>query len=311
MGIVAGALGAGSALLGYNSSKKQAKAAQNAADTQAEATKYASDLQQKQYEQTRSDLMPYSDAGKNALGQLTGFNPQAYQGDQFSFNGSGDTGYSSQLPDSNIHSAYDGPTYQVGEFNFEESPSYQFRKQQGMDGIQGSAAARGGLQSGGTLKALNNYNSDLASQEYATAHNQYLQNEGLNQNQAQLGFNQYLGQAGLQQNNFNNALQNEQMRSNQHQQAFNNYQSQDNNAYSRYMTDQNNQYSRLNNLVGIGQNASAGIGNMGAQTAQSVANNTMAGANAQASGIIGAANARADGMQNLIGGMGSLAGLFI
>lgn len=289
-------------------SNKQAKAATQAAQTQADATDRASQIQKEMYEQTRSDLNPYTQVGTNALAQMAGFNPQAYQGDQFSFNGSGNTGYSSQLPDANIHSAYDGPTYQVGEFNFEESPSYQFRKQQGMDGIQGSAAARGGLQSGGTLKALNNYNSDLASQEYATAHNQYLQNEGLNQNQAQIGFNQYLGQAGLQQNNFNNALQNEQMRSNQHQQAFNNYQSQDNNAYSRYMADQNNQYSRLANLVGIGQNSAAQVGSAGMQTGQAIANNTMAGANSVAMGQVAAGNRTKNNFNSLLGVAGTIGG---
>lgn len=294
-------------VLGYSSAKKQAKAATQAANTQAESTRYASDMQKQMFDEVRADQKPYMQAGASAIGRMAGFNPGAYQGNGFNYNGSSNP-YSSSLPGPNVHSDYNGPEYNVGQFNFEESPGYQYRKQQGMDGIQSSAAAQGGLLSGATLKALNNHNSNLASQEYATAHNQYLQNEGLNQNQAQLGFNQYLGQAGLQQNNFNNALQNEQMRSNQHQQAFNNWQSQDNNAYSRYMTDQNNQYNRLNNLVGIGQNAAAGVGNAGMQTAQAVANNTMAGANAQAAGTIGAANARAQGTQALGGALGGLIG---
>lgn len=304
-------------ILGYNSSKKQAKATQQAAETQAEATKYASDLQQKQYEQTRADLSPYTSAGKSALYKMTGFNAPAYDGEGFIFNGSRDTGYSSgyNTPDANVNSAYTGPSYTPSQFNFEESPSYQYRKQQGMDGIQGAAAARGGLQSGATLKALNSHNSDLASQEYNTAYNQHLQNEGLNQTAAQLGLAQYATQNNAMQNNFANAMSVEQLKSNQHQNAFNNWQSIDNNEYSRYMTDQNNEYNRLNNLVGIGQNSAALVGNMGAQTAQSVANNTMAGANSQAAGTIGAANARAQGTQALGQGLGSLiggvAGLFI
>ena len=294
-------------VLGYSSSKKQAKATENAANTQAASTRYASDMQKKMFDEVRADQKPYMQAGANAIGRLAGFNPSAYQGSGFNYNGSSSP-YSSSLPDANVHSNYDGPKYNVGQFNFEESPGYQFRKQQGMDGIQSSAAASGGLLSGATLKALNNHNSNLASQEYSNAHSQYLQNEGLNQTAAQLGLNQYATESGLQQNNFNNAITADQIRAGQHQQAFNNWQSQDNNAYSRYMTDQNNQYNRLNNLVGIGQNAAAGVGNAGMQTAQAVANNTMAGANAQAAGTIGAANARAQGTQALGGALGGLIG---
>lgn len=284
----------GKAIGSITGSNKQAKAAQQAANTQADATKYASDLQQKQYEQTRNDLMPYATAGRNALSQLTGFDPQSYQGGSFSFNGTSNPGYSSEQ--------YQASTpYQTSEFNFEESPSYQFRKQQGMDGIQSQAAAGGNLLSGSTLKALNNYNSNLASQEYDNAFNQYQTDENRR-------FGQY---ATTENQNFNRYLNQEQLNQGQHQQAFNNWQSQDNNAYSRYMTDQNNQYNRLNNLVGMGQNASAGIGNMGAQTAQSIANNTMAGANATAAGQIAKGNSTANNFQQLLGLGGMAAGMFI
>lgn len=261
-------------VLGYSSSKKQAKAAENAANTQAESTRYASDMQKQMFDEVRADQKPYMQAGASAIGKMAGFNPGAYQGSAFNYNGSSNPNYTSQQYDAN-------------EFNFEESPSYQFRKQQGMEGIQSSAAAQGGLLSGSTLKALNNYNSNLASQEYDNAFNQHATSE----NQR---FNRYLNQ--------------EQLNQGQHQQAFQNWQSQDNNAYNRYMTDQNNQYNRLKDLVGIGQNAAAGVGNAGMQTAQAVANNTMAGANAQAAGTIGAANARAAGTQALGGAIGGLIG---
>lgn len=248
-------------VLGYSSSKKQAKAAENAANTQAESTRYASDMQKKMFDEVRADQKPYMQAGASAIGKMAGFNPSAYQGSAFNYNGSSN------------------PYYSSGDFEFNESPSYQFRRQQGMDGIQSSAAAQGGLLSGSTLKALNNYNSNLASQEYGNAYNQYLQGEQLKQGQ--------------------------------HQQAFQNWQSQDNNAYNRYMTDQNNQYNRLKDLVGIGQNAAAGVGNAGMQTAQAVANNTMAGVGARADGMINSANARAQGTQAIgeaIGGLGRLVG---
>lgn len=50
--------------------------------------------------------------------------------------------------------------------NFYESPDYQFRLKEGLDAVQNSAAARGGLYSGNTLRGITDYASDLASQEY-------------------------------------------------------------------------------------------------------------------------------------------------
>jgi hypothetical protein len=48
--------------------------------------------------------------------------------------------------------------------NFYESPDYQFRKEQGMEGIGATFAARGG--GGNALRALNEFNSNLAAGEF-------------------------------------------------------------------------------------------------------------------------------------------------
>ncbi len=53
----------------------------------------------------------------------------------------------------------------IGTFS-PDDPSYQWRFQQGEDAIQKSAAARGSLLTGGTLKDLLNYGQNAASQEY-------------------------------------------------------------------------------------------------------------------------------------------------
>jgi hypothetical protein len=50
-------------------------------------------------------------------------------------------------------------------------PGYQFRLDQGMQALQRSAAARGGLLSGGTLKGLTDYSQGQASQEFGNAWN--------------------------------------------------------------------------------------------------------------------------------------------
>ncbi|MFK7336392.1 DNA transfer protein p32 [Acinetobacter baumannii] len=73
------------------------------------------------------------------------------------------------------------------------------------------------------------------------------------------------------------------------------------NAYNRFNADQTNTYNRLSNIVGLGQNAAAGVGNAGIQTGQAIANNTMAGANAQAAGTIAAGNQRANDFQTMLG----------
>lgn len=54
---------------------------------------------------------------------------------------------------------------------FQTSPGYDFRMQEGVNAIDRSAAARGSLMSGQTLKALNEYGQGLASQEYGDYYN--------------------------------------------------------------------------------------------------------------------------------------------
>ena len=96
------------------------------------------------YDQTRKDLDPYNQAGNKALSQIMG--------------DIGSNGYFNQ-------------TY-TGQDIYDD-PSYKFRLQQGTDAIQSSAAAQGGLLSGATLKALQNYGQDYASQEYSNAYNRF------------------------------------------------------------------------------------------------------------------------------------------
>lgn len=129
---------------GITGSNKQAKAATKAADTQYEATKYASDMQKDMFDQTRKDQQPYMQAGNTALSQLMG--------------GMG--------ADGQFMKSYSGE-------DIYSDPSYQFRLNQGLDSIQSGAAAQGGLLSGATQKALMNYGQDAASQEYSNAYGRY------------------------------------------------------------------------------------------------------------------------------------------
>jgi hypothetical protein len=57
--------------------------------------------------------------------------------------------------------------------DFEKDPGYQFRLDEGTKALERSAAARGGLMSGGTGKALERYGQDSASAEYSNAYNRF------------------------------------------------------------------------------------------------------------------------------------------
>ena len=134
--IAGGATIAGGAMASRASSK--------AAKTQAASADRASQIQQENFEQTRKDLMPYKQAGDTSLKQLMG----------------------QMTPNGYFNQTYTGQ-------DIYSDPSYQFRLQQGQDAIQSSAAAKGGLLTGATLKALQNYGQESASQEYSNAYNRF------------------------------------------------------------------------------------------------------------------------------------------
>lgn len=74
--------------------------------------------------------------------------------------------------------------------DFNADPGYNFRLGEGEKAIERSAAARGGVQSGGTLKALTRYNSDYASGEIDKAVSRF-------NNNRQFKTNTLLSSAGL------------------------------------------------------------------------------------------------------------------
>ena len=134
----------GAAAVGAAGSAYAGKKSSKAAQTQAASADRASQIQQGNFEQTRKDLMPYKQAGDTSLSQLMG----------------------QMTPDGYFNQTYTGQ-------DIYSDPSYQFRLQQGQDAIQSSAAAKGGLLTGATLKALQNYGQESASQEYSNAYNRF------------------------------------------------------------------------------------------------------------------------------------------
>lgn len=107
----------------------------------------ATALQREMYERQRADQMPYMESGQRAIGTLDRLN----QGDFSSFT---------------------------------ESPDYQFTRDQGIKGLDRSAASRGTQYSGGQLAALADYAGGVASQNYSDYYNRIYQLAGLGQNAA-------------------------------------------------------------------------------------------------------------------------------
>jgi hypothetical protein len=133
----------GSAVIGAyaagEAGKQQSQAAGQAAQVQSDAAKYAADLQQKQYEENVKRQQPFYQAGVNALPELV----QASKYTPFSMS------------------------------QFQQDPGYGFRLAEGQKALERSAAARGGLISGGAMKAATRFGQDMGSQEYTNAFNRY------------------------------------------------------------------------------------------------------------------------------------------
>lgn len=178
----AGAIVGGSLLSGYMGSQ----AAGNAANTQAQAGQAAAQLQ---YQSTQNQLaqqmqmfninqanqQPYMQQGAGAVGAL---------GNALGVSGNtGAAGYGSLTQPFN--NAALAQTI---------NPSYQFQLQQGMQSLQSSAAARGGLLTGQGAKDIANYSQGLASTNYQNAFQNYVTQQ-TNQYNRLSGIAQ-LGQAG-------------------------------------------------------------------------------------------------------------------
>lgn len=167
MSFVAVAIGTGVA--GITGAVINSNAVGGAAQTQANATNNATALQSQMYAQQQADAAPYRQAGVSAL---------------------------SQMQDPSFQQTFNASDMEQND------PGYAFRLQQGQQALERSAAASGGLQSGGTLKGIANYAQNYASNEYNNAFNQFQssQNQRFNQLASIAGLGQtangQVGQAG-------------------------------------------------------------------------------------------------------------------
>lgn len=68
---------------------------------------------------------------------------------------------------------YGSMAKQFGMDQFQQDPGYAFRQSESLKAMERSAAARGNLLSGSTMKGIQRFSQDLASQEYQNAFNRY------------------------------------------------------------------------------------------------------------------------------------------
>ena len=147
--ILGAVIGAGASLIG---GMMASSAASKAADAQVQAANNDIALQKAMFEKQVALQEPFRAAGltaQNRLLDLLGL--------------SGNT----------TAKGYGSMGEQFSADKFVADPSYAFRLSEGQKALDASAAARGGLLSGNTLKATVDYGQNAASQEYQNAFNRY------------------------------------------------------------------------------------------------------------------------------------------
>ncbi len=146
------AIGIGSSIVGgvmaHKAASAQASAADRAAQLAHEDQQASLAFQKQQWEQQQANEAPWLKAGGAAETQLSDL----------------------MGPGGELAQPW-GETFQAPTAATEQNdPGYQFRLDQGMQALQNSAAARGGLLSGGTAKDIAKYSQDYASNEYGNVY---------------------------------------------------------------------------------------------------------------------------------------------
>lgn len=198
---IAGAavVGAGASIISGN----------KAAGAVKDAAQQSSDVQRYMYDKSRADYAPWRTVGTNALNKLAkiyGVAPETLMpswgqqattpGNLAANYGMGNDMWGGVVGGGGVSGNYQGlPTQQPttaqatndnGPFaDFYKSPDYQFRLNEGMKAIERSAAARGGLRSGATMKAVGNYAQGVASGEWNSYVNRLAALAGIGQQATQ------------------------------------------------------------------------------------------------------------------------------
>lgn len=248
--------GASQAVAGVADAGINASAAIYGAKTQADASKYAVDqtattaanslaFNKGVYDTTTANEQPYMAAGSSAANTL-----------------------SAGLSDGSLTAGY-SPQFSFSGVNEANDPAYQFDLTQGTDAIQKSAAASGGLVSGGAMKDLDTYSQGYASNQY--------------------------------QQSYSNALA-------QYQQAYNQYETTQSNTYNRLASTAGLGQNAVTQTATSGNaasntnaNVSTAANNTTAALTTAAAANSASSANSLANGITGGVNTLANAYQSSTG----------
>ena len=170
---------------GIGSSLIQSEAARDAAREQRRSIQKSTQLQQQGFEQAREIQDPFLRGGQQAFGTLSDLVTQGLQQPQ------------EQLP-----VLTQGQGFTPGQFSISDitqDPGIQFAQEQAQQAVERSAAARGGLLGGGTLRELTREATGLAGQQAGQAFNRFL-------GQQQLGLSGAQQRLGAEQQQFGQAL---------------------------------------------------------------------------------------------------------
>jgi hypothetical protein len=237
------------------------RASRSAANTQAQSARDANAAMLEMFNQNRTDMEPWRNAGVQGLNALLwglgvgGGNSPGLNAADAQARGSSEVRNSrfpwmtrnmlTNGPEGSPQAAQPGgqPTgygdlmRSFGASDFQADPGMNFRLNQGETAINRNALARGRFNSGQALRELHRFNSDLASQEFGS-------------------------------------------------------------AYNRFNNDQTNRFNRLASLSGVGQTATQSVNADRSQLGSATAGNIIGAGNAQAAGRIGSANAWGNAFNN-------------
>lgn len=248
-----------------------AAATTKAAELQSQAQKEALDLQKRMYEEGVARQQPFYQAGvaalpelqRRAMAQTPGFEYGGEQPAAFQYGGQQPTfSYAGQQPEA----------FKFTPDQLQTDPGYGFRLSEGLKALERSAAARGGLLSGGTGKALTRYGQEMGSQEYQNAYGRALTgyNALVAREQQQYGraLTGYEAERAREADQYGRALT-----------GYNALAAREREQYGRALTAYNaartreaEDYSRLAGLAGVGGSTAQQIGAAGSQYAGAGAN---------------------------------------
>jgi len=293
-------------------------ASQSAAQTQSDAARYAADLQNQRYQQTRTDLQPYMQMGPQALSNLEalmGFGPIGGMGGGAISGAIGGTAAPSAAPASATGQMIDPRTGQIYDPSALIDPrsnapytAIQLQKLAKHGGLTQGPGGQWGISAPNQPNAFGTVNPNpafSALQPYQPAPTAAAA-PAAQQGMALGGFSRDAMMNALQANpayQFN--LQQGMDAINKASAARGMYYApstlQGLGSYAQGMASQEygNIWNRLFNMAGMGQNAATQTGQFGATAATQAGNLGIQGANAQAAGIMGQGQA----YQGMIGGV--------